>query len=504
LAVPVKPAGLWNVNATSIGGILRLTAVSWVTGLIDDVAVWKRALSQAEIDDVRTKGVPKAFRRKIPLQIRTFAADRPAVVQGDMVVLSWEASPDASLTLSPPITDVTAQSAFGVGSTSVVVNATTTFTLTACRGLDTTNRQTTVNAVSGVAPGWRLIEHFDLLNPGHIGGQGNWQNALSSISGPHNPANVVQAADGGQFLGFDGARVLAGNALNSMTIQQGQSNTLFFRFYLSPIVNAASGPSDIDINLGLTEKGLRDVQDFRGGNNGPSIRIFRQGTGAAGSIDLRANNGVNAAGGTYSYVADAVNNPTGAGLEAGKVYNVWMDVENRPFDVVMGVQNGGDLYSVYIRKEGDPARISLFQGYVADRDAINCDAILGCPIPPLTHLFFCANDQVTPQAVKGVLFDDFFLSASGFSSTTPTPPSSFVEPLRVFQFSYDGVFGLTLTWSAIPGQTYTVQRRNALGSGSWETVVTDYPPGGATEAAVSFIEDFDPSKGAAFYRISIP
>jgi hypothetical protein len=181
-----------------------------------------------------------------------------------------------------------------------------------------------------------------------------------------------------------------------------------------------------------------------------------------------------------------------------------MDVENRPFDVVMGVQNGGDVYSVYIRKEGDPARINLFQGFVADRDAVTCDAILGCPIPPLTHLFFCANDQVTPQVANGVLFDDFFLSASGFNSTTPTPPSSFLEPLRVIQFAFDGALDVTLTWNTNPGQTYTVEKRFTLGSGTWETVVTDYPVGGATEATVSLIEGFDPSKGAVFYRVSSP
>jgi len=504
LAIAAKPAGLWNVNATSIGGILRLTAVSWVTALIDDVAVWKRPLSQAEIDEVRITGVPKAFRRKLPLQIRTFAADRPAVVQGDTVVLNWEASADASLTLSPPLTDVTGQSAFGVGSTSVTVNATTTYTLTASRGPDTTNKQTTVNAVTGVAPGWRLVDHFDVLRPGHIAGQGNWQNALSSISGPHRPANVIQALDGSQFLSLDGNTILAGNALNSLAIPEGRSNTLFFRFYISPNVDLPLPDTGtiplIDINLGLTEKGLRDVQDFRGGNNGPSIRISRQG----GPIDLRSPNGVGAANGTYSYVGDTVNNPTGAGLEPGKIYNVWMDVENRPFDVVAGVQNGGDLYSIYLQKEGEPARINLFQGYRADRDAVTCDAVLGCPIPPLTHLFICASDQVTPQGTNLVRFDDFFLSTDGYNPTVPLPPSSLQDPLRIVHAVFNG-FEIVLTWNATVGQTYTVQKRTSLSSGDWETVVADYPPGGATGPAVSYSEFMDSAvDSAAFFRITSP
>jgi hypothetical protein len=498
LPVPAKPEGQWNVNATSVGGILRLTAVSWVTALIDDVAVWKRALTADEVSEVKNNGVPKAFRRQLPLQIRTFAADRPAVVEGDTLVLNWEASADASLTLSPPPVDVTALSPFGIGSTSLVLNATTTFTLTASRGSDSTNQQVTVNAVSGVAAGWRLIDQFELMNPGHIGNQGNWQNALSSISGAHNPAKAVDTEAGNQFLGLDGPRVLAGNALESMIVLEGQSRTLFLRFYISPTVNAASGLNDLDINLGLTEKGLRDVQDFRGGNNGPSVRIFRQ--GGVGPIDLRANNGVNGANGMYSYVADAVNNPTGAGLEPGQIYNLWMDVENRPFDVVGTVQNGGDLYSVYLQKEGGPERINLFQNYVSDRDAVACDPILGCPIPPLTHLFLCSNDQVGNQATNGVRFDDFFLSAGGFNSTVPVVAGSFTLPLRITGLVYESFSGLSFSWNAIPGKTYTVNRKTAL-QDPWMAITTEFPFGGAVEETVTFIDPDATLMDQGFYQV---
>ncbi|MDP6794723.1 MAG: LamG domain-containing protein, partial [Verrucomicrobiota bacterium] len=44
-----KPEGTFNVNDTTIGGILRSSASHWVTGLIDDVAIWKRALSDDEV-----------------------------------------------------------------------------------------------------------------------------------------------------------------------------------------------------------------------------------------------------------------------------------------------------------------------------------------------------------------------------------------------------------------------------------------------------------------------
>ena len=98
-----KPAGKWNVNATSIGGILRSTAAAWVTASIDDVALWKRALSEGEINEVKINGVPNTFTHKLPLQIRNFAADRLTVGQGETVVLKWEASADATLSISPGI-----------------------------------------------------------------------------------------------------------------------------------------------------------------------------------------------------------------------------------------------------------------------------------------------------------------------------------------------------------------------------------------------------------------
>ncbi|HXG46357.1 MAG TPA: LamG domain-containing protein [Methylomirabilota bacterium] len=496
LGLPVKPEGLWNVNATSIGGILRASAAAWSTALIDEVALWKRALSQEEIQELRNDGVPRVIRRRLPLQIRSFTADQPTVVQGDRVVLAWDASADAALAIAPGIGDVTAVSQFGVGTTSVVVSADTTFTLTATRASESTNRQVSVKTVSGVAAGWRIIENFEFLPPGHIGGRNYWQNALSSISGALNPANVVDTEAGNQFLGFSGENVLAGRALNSMTIPEGQTATLFLRFYIFPETDTG-GRSDIDINLGLTEKGLRDVQDFRGGNNGPSVRLFRQG---GGPINLTANNGVNGANGTYSFIADSVNNPSGAGLEPGKVYNLWMDVENRSFGVVGGVQTGGDLYSVHLQKEGDPARLTLFEGYVSDRDAVNIDVVLGAPGTSLTHLFMCANNQVLPQQANKVRFDDFFLSTGGFNATVPTPAGSFQTPIRIHSIQYDASMGFTFRWNAIPGKTYTINRKLAL-QDAWTPAVSEYPFGGALDSTVEFLDIDAPFYPSAFYQV---
>jgi hypothetical protein len=53
LAIPAKPESGWdNLNATTIGGILRGSAVLWVTGVIDEVAIWKRGLSADEVAEI--------------------------------------------------------------------------------------------------------------------------------------------------------------------------------------------------------------------------------------------------------------------------------------------------------------------------------------------------------------------------------------------------------------------------------------------------------------------
>jgi hypothetical protein len=470
LEIPAKPAGNWNLNDTTIGGILRATPTHWITGLIDEVALWKRALTLEEINAVKTNGVPNVTIPKLPLEIKKFAADFPAVAQGDKVVLHWEASKDANLSISPSVGDVSAQTQFGVGSTNFPVNQTTSFTLTATRGTETLTAQTTVHAISGVQANWRLIENFDFLSTGGIAGQGNWL----------NPEGVFSVVDLGvnKALGFDGGTDLAAVQLNSLVLSEGEKATLFFRVYVQPDDTASA----IGVNLGLTEKPIRSSADFTG-NVGPFVRLERLADG--GTIDAQAHNGVGAA---FDPVADVI--------QAGVVYQVWIDIENRAFDV-------GDLYSVYLAKEG-ANRTTLFQDYVADRDAVNIDPALGAPGPDLTYLFFSATDA--NQGVNTILFDDFYLSSNGFNNSTPVPSSSFQpapKQILIAGFAYSaGTKSFTLTWTAEAGRTYSVRKRDSLGTGAWTAIASDYPTGGATGNSVSFT-DTGATGNTAFYQVVI-
>ena len=51
---PGNPA----LNTTTIGALVRNTTAGFFAGAVDDVAIWERALSQAEIQSVRTNSVP--------------------------------------------------------------------------------------------------------------------------------------------------------------------------------------------------------------------------------------------------------------------------------------------------------------------------------------------------------------------------------------------------------------------------------------------------------------
>jgi hypothetical protein len=165
---------------------------------------------------------------------------------------------------------------------------------------------------------------------------------------------------------------------------------------------------------------------------------------------------------------------------------------------VGGVQNGGDRYSVHIAEEGTALRTTLFTDFVADRDAITIDPALGAPGTNLIYVFLCSVDS--GQGVNQVLFDDFYLSASGFNSTVPVPAKSFAIPLRVVNPMFDAASSFTFSWNAIPGKTYTINTKLNL-SDAWTPIETGYPVGGATGNTVTYSDINAAFQNQAFYSI---
>ena len=430
LEIPAKAQGAWTLNDTTIGGILRASASHWVSGLIDEVAIWKRALSVEELGTIKTSGVPKALAKKQPLELKSFAADFNAIGAGDKVVLRWEGSKDANYSIDQKVGDVSVQTVGGTGSKEVTLDRSTTFTLTATRGNETLTKTVEVKAFTGVAPGWHLLDNFERLNAGSLFGQSRWLGAEGAFS--------VVTEGNTKAIGYQDGADLTALDLRNYTVAEGQKATLSFRVYARPV-----GPEEailpVAVHIGVTERSIRFNGDFNQ-NVGPYLRIERLADGS--TVDLQARNGV--ASGMYEgqYV-DA--------LQPGNWYRIWINVENRPFDVVEGVQNGGDLYSAYIQKEGEATRSTLFENYLADRDAVTIDPALGAPLRDLNYVFI--STQGTGQPVEQLLFDDFYLYTGGHSPAVPASAALVEVPAGTIQSLPSGVLGDVGTLTDITNDT---------------------------------------------------
>ena len=88
LEIPAKPESGWdNIDATTIGGILRGSAGYWVTGLIDDVGIWKRALSADEVSELNASGIPQGGGELVPGLIAYWPFDNADEIEGSQVVV---------------------------------------------------------------------------------------------------------------------------------------------------------------------------------------------------------------------------------------------------------------------------------------------------------------------------------------------------------------------------------------------------------------------------------
>ena len=385
LAIDPKPEGAFQANDTSIGGILRAAASHWVTGLIDDVAIWSRALSEEEINGVINNGVPSVGGgNQRPLAIASFTAEYTSAAKGDEVVLQWDASADATIWISHGVGDVTANSEFGVGSVAVPIEGTSNFTLYASRGNQTVSESVLVTVYEGVADGWSLIENFETLEAdASVNGQGRWK----------NPDGVTAVVDtetpSGNALTLN-ATALSAILLGSKTVKEGERATLFFRVYTSE----GDAPG-IQSNVGLSEKPVRFIGDFAC-EVGPFIQFSDlEGFG----IDMYAINGF---GGTLDW--------TGSTVDYDTTYNVWLDVDNRNLE-------DGDQFTMYFQEATGGDRTEAFKDYISDRNpAGSVDLVL--PGPDLDTLFVTSHSAAL---VAGqFLVDDFYISSGAFNESVPS------------------------------------------------------------------------------------
>jgi hypothetical protein len=387
--IPAKAGGTWNVNTTSIGGILRANPTHWLTGLMDDVALWNRALSEAEIASVVKDGTPVPFSKPQPLAIRSFKADLPAVALGDSVWLRWDVTKNVQVEIDQGVGDVTAMTVSGLGSMAVPVPGSRTFTLTLKRGTESVSAQVAVAAIDGIASGWTLIENFDRYPVGLLNGQGGWAD-LDAVD-----FSVVNV-NGNRMVGANAGDATAVLRLGPLTVKEGQQNTLFFRVYqASDEFEMAKG------TVALTDRNVRFGSDVGGAGNdiGPGA-IFSNEYGFGLMVG-----GANGNGAPVDFLEPILNYMT--------VYNVWVDIKNGPFPEDQ--TSTGDTYSIYVAKDGTAQRTTMLTDYVSARGQGQAD--VGFATKDLDKLIVGGLNGTS--TTTNLFFDDIYLSKSGYNSTVP-------------------------------------------------------------------------------------
>ena len=397
--IPAKEPGDWRVNTTTLGGILRANPTHWLTGLLDDVALWKRALTEAEIQQVVTSGVPLPFTRPQPLVVRSFTADFPAVAAGDKVWLRWDVTKNVQVEIDQGVGDVTAQTVAGLGAIEVTLPVSRTFTLTLRRGAETATAQVSVAAIDGIAAGWSLVDNFDRYTEGRLNGQGGWKD-LDAVE--WTVANV----NGNLMAVATNNNATAVLRLGALAVTPGQQRTLFFRVY-----QANDEFALVQGMVALSDRNVRFGSDV--GAAGNDI-----GPGAIASNELGWGlmlGGANGNGMPVEFYEPI--------LQFQTVYNVWVDIQNDP--LTPDPFSSGDTYSIHVAREGEAQRTTVLQDYLSARGPGAAD--VGFATDTLDKVILGALANHTAGASL-LFFDDLYLSKSGYLSTVPRP-FGFTTPL---------------------------------------------------------------------------
>ena len=458
--IPAKPEGAWRVNTTSIAGILRANPTHWLTGLLDDVALWKRALSEAEINSVIQNGTPVPFSKPLPLAIRSFKADRPAVAVGDKVWLRWDVTKGVQVSIDQGVGDVTAQTVSGLGSIQIPISSTRTYKLTLTRGTETVSQTVDVAAIDGIAAGWTLLDNFDRYPAGLITGVGGWADLDATDF-------AVVDVKGNMVLGANGGDAMAVLRLGPLAVVEGQQRTLFFRVF-----RAGDEAEPVRGMAALTDRNVRFGSDGGAAGNdiGPAAVLSDE-----NGIGLQVG-GMNGNGGSVDFASDPV-------LALDTVYNVWIDVKNGPFPEDQS--STGDTYSIFIQKDGASQRMTVVTDYISSRGQGQAD--IGFATKDLDKLVVSALTGHSTST--NLFFDDFYLSQTGYNSTVPraygfTKPVTQPAPGATLSIKVSGT-QIEISWSG----GGTLESSTSL-AGGWAAVPNAVSPYKAT-----------PDGGLRFYRV---
>jgi hypothetical protein len=454
--VVLDPRRPTTLNTTSIGAALRTDRTWYFSGMIDELAVWNRALSPAEITQLNTQGTPTPGAVAQPLAIRVFTADLPAVAKGHTNTIRWDVSKDAtSVEIDQGVGNVLSKTVVGLGNISIPVTDSKTYTLTVRRGTEQVTAQTSIASVDGVSSGWALLENFNQYQPGAFTNQ-YWSDTRANA--------LVIAVDGNNLLDLRGSDHTVILLLRGYSVLEGQQRTLFSRIY------AQGDPAEAVLGyMGLTDRSLRYYSDYNdSGGFGPAVMVNN--ADGAGDLMIGTRNGV------WGNVPPENLPPT---LSPNLVYNIWIDIKNGP--PVPDVHQG-DTFSVYLQREGDTQRTLVLTDHIGNRNPAGTPAGNGGDpaLPNLDKL------MVGNNSVNAVFYDDFYISTSGYNTTVPRPFKPTQQPGGVSQI-------------AISRAGADVELRWA--TGTLESATSVNGPWTAVQAAAAPSYRVQPDTAPRFFRI---
>ncbi|MGK0188788.1 MAG: hypothetical protein ACI9R3_004602 [Verrucomicrobiales bacterium] len=324
----------YRVNTTTIGGIRRAAASHYFNGMIDDVAVWNRTLDADDVESLFTTGTPDPGVVAAPLEIKNFSAERLVVPAGEVAILRWEGSKDASYSVEPGVGNVDASFEFGVGRIEVIVTTATEFVLTATLGEETQTAEVSISVIPDIEPGWYLLGNFEPWEEGQVVEKAvpYWFNPDTTpganISKDDEDTNQVLSIDSGQQTVFA--------ELQTFAVPDGQKRSVFFQVYLRD-------GGGLQYNIGLTNKALRGFTADTDANLGGILVINRFEGDDVATLDLLT-------GETSDFE-----------LESETWYDIWIDTTNSEGDSF-------DTISVFAARAGEGAgREELFLDVEGDR-----------------------------------------------------------------------------------------------------------------------------------------
>ncbi len=455
-----NPDAGYEVNNTSIGGILRASASHWWTGLIDDVGAWTRVLTPEEVQLLSQYPIPGKS-GGIPCFVR-LRAERLKVSKGEVAILTWETNENATVNIDQGIGDVTANTRFGVGRLEVSMTEPTTFTITAsCPGDPEVTEEVTIDVREGIGPGWYLFDDFDLWEDGPILGSsgGYWKE-------PDSVGCFVSDDDGNKVMSFGEGTPMCFTDLESFKNNDGDTITLYFR---AKLLGDQSGGG---VHVGITNKTLRFANNELNANLGGFVDIQRD----EGDDNGRIGIGPDMFHDSYE-------------LEPDTWYKIWADITNAPGDST-------DSISLHVQGEGEASRTTLFENAQGDRST---------PVPH-TLLFATSREGTSPGSM---MIDDLFISRDPELSSDPLDtddPNLAVRSRGLFgDIAGTGPFNrqttvfnigaeqtLNITGSTLTGADQALFTVNAipdtLGPGEQGILDITLNPAGKTGGIIAFLE----------------